>query len=77
MNLLNTKIQTNRSVSRTETFIFLDQQIDRQIHFKKQLRQYKNKSLKKAISFIKRDASIHVGNYQFSNCLISSAAASL
>jgi Lrp/AsnC family transcriptional regulator for asnA, asnC and gidA len=31
MNLLNTKIQTIEGVSRTETFISLDQQIDRQI----------------------------------------------
>jgi Lrp/AsnC family transcriptional regulator for asnA, asnC and gidA len=29
MNLLNTKIQTIEGVSRTETFISLDQQIDR------------------------------------------------
>lgn len=31
MNLLNTKIQAIEGVSRTETFISLDQQIDRQI----------------------------------------------
>jgi hypothetical protein len=49
MNLLNTKIQTIEGVSRTETFISLDQQIDRQYSFNK-----KNKILK-AISFIKRD----------------------
>jgi Lrp/AsnC family transcriptional regulator for asnA, asnC and gidA len=38
MNLLNTKIQTIEGVSRTETFISLDQQTDR-FSFKKQLRQ--------------------------------------
>jgi Lrp/AsnC family transcriptional regulator for asnA, asnC and gidA len=31
MQLLNTKIQVIEGVSRTETFISLDQQIDRQI----------------------------------------------
>jgi Lrp/AsnC family transcriptional regulator for asnA, asnC and gidA len=31
MHLLNTKIQAIEGVSRTETFISLDQQIDRQI----------------------------------------------
>jgi len=31
MNLLNTKIQAIEGVSRTETFISLDQQIERQI----------------------------------------------
>jgi Lrp/AsnC family transcriptional regulator, regulator for asnA, asnC and gidA len=31
MNLLNTKIQTISGVSRTETFISLNQQINRQI----------------------------------------------
>ena len=33
MNLLNTKIQAIEGVSRTETFISLDQQIERQIQF--------------------------------------------
>jgi hypothetical protein len=40
MQLLNTKIQVIEGVSRTETFISLDQQIDRQIHTIKTKRKF-------------------------------------
>jgi hypothetical protein len=56
MNLLNTKIQTIEGVSRTETFISLDQQIDRQ--FKEQQLQYIIKLLKSHLIH-KRDGFIH------------------
>jgi hypothetical protein len=45
MNLLNTKIQTIEGVSRTETFISLDQQMTDRFTLRNNL-QYKNKIIK-------------------------------